>query len=809
MVKWFPLRFADLSRFALVLVAGCGLVVWASLPGCASAQSVHMHDGEAASADAMAESRTQHTATGTDELDHAEASQPVDGEESATRRDFPETLYVNHRLITDEQGRATVRIPRMADSITTWKVRAQAHTADGAFGEGEATFRVFQELFLNLQVPRTLTAGDVVDVPLTVMNYGSRSTYVEVTLQEAPWFELEGDASFRFEVEAEGTNHARATLHVRYAGKHELQVRAQGDSASDAIAVPVRVEPAGVARSRSETVRVAGARELDVPFPRLAPENATERAREHYERNANRRVVMTVQPSSYRRLLSARDALLRHPTGCFEQSLSQTLVNLEIARTYDAEEESDAHERARENLSLAYQRLLTFYDGDGRFGSFPFRRYHWDTWLNGYALYVLSGLQEFVDVDEDLLETLVERFAETLATRSDMTTTNLVGLWGIAAMHARNDAPSSLPTPVRLILERLQQTRPAYFATHDLAMLLNIFGELGEHDAYQRALDEMYGRIPLDAAGDEFRLPDLHGEWRHGRTLTGARGHAATQEVAALVLLGTTHSDDPDIDVLRTPLSSAILAQLDARGMWDSTFTTGIALRALAALERQSGDVPQGTLSGSFNGQPFRPIDLGSAFEEGRMVQLSFEAETANRLTLATDGSPVDVRIDRHMVFPDASGFPQGARAFDLRVTPGTQTLTLGESTTLKLELERKSFAARHLDPWWPGNGYEPPQAQGANQAPPQLILTVGLPGTFRVFEDALEEMVAAARIERYEISGRDVRLYLLDHGSFDAELTILPTATGTVTSPVSTVQEYYNPAGAGMAPPLSFQVTR
>lgn len=55
---------------------------------------------------------------------------------------FPEALYINPEIITDQNGTATVAIP-MADSITTWRMAMMASTARGALGSGASSVKVF------------------------------------------------------------------------------------------------------------------------------------------------------------------------------------------------------------------------------------------------------------------------------------------------------------------------------------------------------------------------------------------------------------------------------------------------------------------------------------------------------------------------------------------------------------------------------------------------------------------------------------------------------------------------------------------
>jgi len=89
---------------------------------------------------------------------------------------FPEALYINPEIITDGNGMASISIP-LADSITTWRMAMLASTQHGALGSGTSSLKVFQDFFIDLDLPVTLTQGDRVSIPVGVYNYsGERAT---------------------------------------------------------------------------------------------------------------------------------------------------------------------------------------------------------------------------------------------------------------------------------------------------------------------------------------------------------------------------------------------------------------------------------------------------------------------------------------------------------------------------------------------------------------------------------------------------------------------------------------------------------
>jgi len=54
----------------------------------------------------------------------------------------------------------------LADSITTWRMAMLASTQTGALGTGTSELKVFQDFFVDLDLPETLTQGDMVSIPV-------------------------------------------------------------------------------------------------------------------------------------------------------------------------------------------------------------------------------------------------------------------------------------------------------------------------------------------------------------------------------------------------------------------------------------------------------------------------------------------------------------------------------------------------------------------------------------------------------------------------------------------------------------------
>ncbi len=160
------------------------------------------------------------------------------------RQFFPETLYWNPEVVTDETGQAQLEIP-MADSITTWRLTALASSQDGRLGFTTQGVRVFQDFFVDVDLPLSLTQGDEISIPIGVFNYLPEAQVVRLVVEPEPWFELLGEAEQRLTIAANDIEVVYFPIRVLNFGRQGFQVTAWGEKMSDAVRREVRVVPNG------------------------------------------------------------------------------------------------------------------------------------------------------------------------------------------------------------------------------------------------------------------------------------------------------------------------------------------------------------------------------------------------------------------------------------------------------------------------------------------------------------------------------------------------------------------------------------
>jgi hypothetical protein len=188
------------------------------------------------------------------------------GEAPRLRQYFPETLYWAPEVVTDERGFASLDIP-MADSITTWRLTALASSQDGRLGFTTRGVRVFQDFFVDIDLPVSLTQGDEISIPVGVFNYLPEAQEVRLVVEPEPWFELLGQAEQTLTIASNDIEVVYFPIRVKKFGRQRFQVTAWGSQMSDAIRREVNVVPDGKEFRLTESDWLRESKEVAIQIP--------------------------------------------------------------------------------------------------------------------------------------------------------------------------------------------------------------------------------------------------------------------------------------------------------------------------------------------------------------------------------------------------------------------------------------------------------------------------------------------------------------------------------------------------------------
>jgi hypothetical protein len=219
------------------------------------------------------------------------------------REFFPETMLWRPALITDDKGRAELPLT-FADSITTWRLSASASSVQGALGGVTAPLRVFQDFFVDIDLPVSLTQNDEVAFPVAVYNYLKRPQTVKLDLQPESWFELtdSGGPSRSLDLQPNEVTSVKFRIRAHRVGYQPLLVKASGTKMSDAIRRTVEVVPDGQRVEQVVTDQLARTVTHTITIPGHAVPDSS-------------KLLVKVYPGVMSQVLEGTEGMLRLPGG--------------------------------------------------------------------------------------------------------------------------------------------------------------------------------------------------------------------------------------------------------------------------------------------------------------------------------------------------------------------------------------------------------------------------------------------------------------------------------------------------------------
>ncbi|HTP07243.1 MAG TPA: MG2 domain-containing protein, partial [Anaerolineae bacterium] len=314
------------------------------------------------------------------------------------RFNFPDTAYWNARIVTDEQGRAVVKVT-LPDSLTRWRAVVRAVTADEfpRVGEAVAKITTTQPIVIRPVLPRQLVQGDRVLISAIVHNNTDRDRTAVV------WADFNSAVSLRGGRQADeaiSETMKEIASQKALAMTYTLTISA---NSSTVVGWPIEVQTLDTltVTMRVKSDKAADAVRLSVPIGPLAvPEvaaiigNTTSSAEHTIDLPANTiKEISTLQidlsPSIAASILDGLAYLTGYPYGCVEQTMSKALPNAVVGRAFTALGVDNPQIKADlpSKVNAGLQRLYGYQHNDGGWG------WWFDDSTDDYqTAYVLFGL---------------------------------------------------------------------------------------------------------------------------------------------------------------------------------------------------------------------------------------------------------------------------------------------------------------------------------------------------------------------------------------------------------------------------------
>ena len=318
------------------------------------------------------------------------------------RSDFTQTLFWNPLLVTDAEGRATIKFD-LSDAVTEFRVLVDAHAEEGRIGTG--TGEILSRIPFNLQpkLPLEVTAGDLIHLPLAVVNDTEKPLPVELAVEFADLLRLDGQPKRRLELKPQERGREYFALEVTgQKGDCPITFKGTAGRLADAVKRSLRIVPPGFPKNLSYSGQIDGQQELVVDLPEQWVPGSLE-------------VALSAFPSTLADLQQGMEGIMREPTGCFEQASTANYPNvlaLEYMRQHDVADPALTR-RSKELLKKGYAKLVGY--------ECKKKGYEWFGGDPGHEALTAYGLMEFRDMAKvhDVDEVMLGRTAEWLLERRD------------------------------------------------------------------------------------------------------------------------------------------------------------------------------------------------------------------------------------------------------------------------------------------------------------------------------------------------------------------------------------------------------
>ncbi len=570
---------------------------------------------------------------------------------------FPETLYWQPELITDQTGRASISVA-LADTVTNWRVGVVGSTMDGRIAEVSTSIRAFQPFVVDLDVPPVLTQGDELKLRVPMRNFLNTAETVSITGKAASALGL-GVGRAPVTIASGSFGDAFLELRARdVASDAKLQVTAKvqrgcAGRAGDAIEKPVAVRPDGErVHLTVNTFRRAG-EDVSIPADVLP---------------GSLRSELVVYPSLMTRVLGAAKALLQRPLGCAEQTISISYTNLLFLRLMAEAHRSDEQleERAKKNLQDGYEKLMGYQSPTGGFSYWG--RGEADIAVTAYALDFLRQAALFLSVDPDRTKAasdwLLQQSSKDPAT---------------SALQLRALAQGGTAKGLEFDQRFGEVSRQAALGESSYGSAEFVLAALegGRPELASPAVEHLIS-VARDSDGAAFwgDAPNtpFHSGGRPGRIETTA---LVVQALSAWKKAGHASGS---LQALIDRGCLYLLMNVEAGGAWPTTQSTVQALRGLAAGWRGAA-VERGNLIVTVNGKRAGTIVVDQSSESPISLDISpwMEAGKINQMAWeGADASSVQMQFNGDWYQP--WGEPRGGKELELKtrystLTPGVNEL--------------------------------------------------------------------------------------------------------------------------------------
>jgi uncharacterized protein YfaS (alpha-2-macroglobulin family)/outer membrane protein assembly factor BamD (BamD/ComL family) len=499
------------------------------------------------------------------------------------RKDFRDSMYWTPAVLTDDNGKATVKAA-FPDSLTTWKAVAVGTTTGDQVGNATTTTIVQKNILVRLEAPRFFRERDKVTLSGIVHNYLPEAKQVHVTL-DASGVDLDASATTGTTVLVQPGSEKRVdwNIDVKHWGEAVVRMQALTDEESDAVEMKFPVLPHGIDKFVAWN---GSSDDVDSTSAQIIKRGDTAEIRQPIEIPEQRiisssKLTVSVNASLASVIKDALPYLTDYPYGCVEQTMSRFMPATVALKTFEElniPRDPGLQQKLLEVTGKGLERLQDFQHGDGGWGWW--KDDNSDPYMTAYAVYGLSlAAKAGVDIQASMLTRGLDYI------RTDMRdfkppqkspfspSTYYAEYWPCNRLHSL--AYESFVLAIHgekddHVLDYVLDNRE-HLTAHGLALLARTMHYLGRTNEAQTLLRNLYNFAVIQKENKTARWGRLHEAWYWWMDAveSTSQGLMANLEIAPQ-------------DQINTWAMKWLV--LNRRGReWKSTKDTAIALLALTS----------------------------------------------------------------------------------------------------------------------------------------------------------------------------------------------------------------------------------
>ena len=698
-----------------------------------------------------------------------------DGDAPIRRTDFRSTVHWEGDIETDSLGETQI-VFWNSDAITTFKATLEGFGKNGSIGRSEATYFTQLPFGMRVKVPTIAVTGDIIQIPLTLINNSDQKLKGKLSVIAPNGFEL----TEAFDKKITIKRNERKTIYLSYQVLSDAQdgifkIDFDANGLNDAFEQPIEV----LQRGFPQNITIAGKEKRGkYEFEMSEPmENSLTSE-------------FTIYPNVVEDIVESAKRMLRQPYGCFEQTSSSNYPNLLVldylrsTNTIDAKTEA----KAMEYLEAGYNRLLGFEVEGGGFDWYGKPPAH-----EGLTAY---GLMEFVDMKSvyKVDQQLIDRTANWLLVRKDGNGSwqrhakrrfggqNPISgdayiVWAMCEANYGKD----ISTEIEKSFQDAETTKDPYL----MALMANALFEINDPRA-------------INLVEELLTLQNENGSWiNKGKTITYSYGKSGAIETTALTTLAMLklqkRSESGDYALTKN-IENAIQFIISSKNGvgFGTTQSTVLAMKALIEHAKQNPTLPKsGSVTLFVNNKKVGERKIKETQRE-KIVFNNYEKHLQagkNTAKVVFNGMETAFNYDLAIDYNTKQPSNQPECMVRLNTELNTNQIKMGETVRLKTTL-----------------------INTISEAIPNTIAIVGIPSGLSLQPWQLKQLQEREVFDYYELMDGYIVFHYRTMQANEVkviDLDLKADIPGTYEAPASSVYLYYTNEYKHWAKPLQVKIEK